>query len=75
MRGAEAVASRAQTFARLDLERHEVFVNGALGYVATLKGVPYSLGTFTVRDGRIVELYFLTDPKRLARLDLSVIGL
>ncbi|HEX2095760.1 MAG TPA: sigma-70 family RNA polymerase sigma factor [Solirubrobacterales bacterium] len=75
VRGAEAVAARAQTFARLDLERHEVLVNGALGYVATLKGAPYSLGTFTVRDGRIVELYFLTDPKRLAQLDLSAIGL
>jgi RNA polymerase sigma factor (sigma-70 family) len=75
VRGAEAVAARAQTFARLDLERHEVLVNGALGYIATLKGAPYSLGTFTVKDGRIVELYFLTDPKRLAQLDLSVIGL
>jgi RNA polymerase sigma factor (sigma-70 family) len=75
VRGAEAVASRAQTFARLDLERHELLVNGALGYLSTLKGAPFSLGTFTVRDGRIVELYFLTDPERLARLDLGAVGL
>jgi RNA polymerase sigma-70 factor (ECF subfamily) len=75
VRGAEAVAGRAQTFARLDLERQEVLVNGALGYVATLRGRPFSVGAFTVRDGRIVELYFLTDQERLAELDLSAAGL
>jgi RNA polymerase sigma-70 factor (ECF subfamily) len=74
VRGAETVARQAQAFGRIDLEIHPVLINGALGYVATRAGAPYSIGTFTVRDGRIAELYFLTDRERLAKLDLSVVG-
>jgi RNA polymerase sigma factor (sigma-70 family) len=75
VRGAEAVARQAQTFAQLDLEPHPVLINGALGFVTTLEGAPFSIGTFTVRDGRITELYFIADRQRLAELDLSVVGL
>jgi RNA polymerase sigma-70 factor (ECF subfamily) len=75
VRGAETVARRARAYGRLDVEIHEVLVNGALGYVATRAGELFSIGAFTVRNGRIAELYFLTDPERLAKLDLSVVGL
>jgi RNA polymerase sigma-70 factor (ECF subfamily) len=75
VRGAEAVAKQAQTFARLDLDTHMVLVNGALGVIATRAGKPFSIGTFTVRNGRIAELYFLTDRRRIERLDLSAAGL
>jgi RNA polymerase sigma-70 factor (ECF subfamily) len=75
VRGAEAVAKQAQTYARLDLGRRMVLVNGAVGVISTRNGKPFSIGTFTVRDGRIAELYFFTDQKRLAELDLSAAGL
>jgi RNA polymerase sigma-70 factor (ECF subfamily) len=71
--GAEAVASRAQSFARLDLVVHAALVNGAVGAVSTRDGRPFSVGAVTVRDGKIVELDFITDPERLARLDLRVL--
>jgi len=35
-------------------------------------GEPFSVAAVTVRRGRIVEMDFLTDPERLAKLDLSV---
>ncbi|HZE04917.1 MAG TPA: RNA polymerase sigma factor SigJ [Solirubrobacteraceae bacterium] len=73
VRGAEAVASRAEAFSRLDLVVHPVLINGAVGAVSTRDGRPFSVGAVTVRDGRIVELDFLTDPERLARLDLSLL--
>jgi RNA polymerase sigma-70 factor (ECF subfamily) len=75
VRGAEAVAKQAQTYARLDLGRRMVLVNGAVGVISTRGDKPFSIGTFTVRDGRIAELYFFTDQKRLAELDLSAAGL
>jgi RNA polymerase sigma factor (sigma-70 family) len=73
VRGAEAVASRAQSYSRLDLVIHWALVNGAVGAVATRDGRPFSVGAVTVRDGKIVELDFLTDPERLAQLDLTVL--
>jgi RNA polymerase sigma-70 factor, ECF subfamily len=73
LRGAEAVASQARTYSQLDLVIHPVLINGAAGVVTTLHGRPFSVGAMTVRDGKIVELDFLTDPERLARLDLAVL--
>jgi ketosteroid isomerase-like protein len=72
-RGAEAVASRAQTYSRLDLVSHPALINGAVGAVATREGRPFSVGAITVRDGKIIELDFLSDPERLAQLDLTVL--
>src|SRR4051812_20671568 len=74
VRGAEAVASQAQAFARLGLAVHPALVNGAVGAVAIREDErPFSVGAFTVRDGKIVELDFLIDPERLAQLDLTVL--
>jgi RNA polymerase sigma-70 factor, ECF subfamily len=73
LRGAEAVASQAETYSRMDLVIHPALINGAVGAVTTLHGRPFSVGAITVRDGKIVELDFLTDPERLARLDLTVL--
>jgi len=74
VRGAEAVASRAQMFSRLDLGMRRVLVNGAAGMVAFRDGRPFSLAALTIREGKIVEMNFLADPERLAQLDLSVLG-
>jgi RNA polymerase sigma-70 factor (ECF subfamily) len=73
LRGAEAVASQARTYSRLDLVIHPALINGAVGAVTTLDGRPFSVAAVTVCDGRIVELDFLADPERLAQLDLTVL--
>jgi RNA polymerase sigma factor (sigma-70 family) len=73
VRGAEAVAGQARTYAQLGLVARPVLVNGAAGALTTLNGEPFSVAAATVRNGRIVELFFLADPERLRRLDLSML--
>ena len=72
VRGAEAVARQALAFSR-GLLVQPALVNGAVGVVATRDGVPFAVGGFTVRGGKIVEIDILADPERLARLDLTVL--
>jgi hypothetical protein len=74
IRGAEAVLAQAQMYSRLDLVVHHALVNGAVGIVATRDGRPFSVGAITVRDGKIVEMDWLADQERLARLDLTILG-
>jgi RNA polymerase sigma-70 factor (ECF subfamily) len=71
--GAEAVARRASMFGRAGLTRRRALVNGAAGLLSERQGKPFSVGAFTISNGRIVELDFLTDPVRLAGLDLKVL--
>jgi ketosteroid isomerase-like protein len=73
LRGAEAVASQAQVYSRIGLVIHPALINGAVGAVTTRDGRPFSVAAVTVRDGKIVEMDFLADPERLARLDLTVL--
>ena len=72
-RGAEAVAGQAQMYSQLGLVAHHALINGAAGLVATRDGRPFSIGAITVRDGTIVEMDWVVDPERLARLDLEVL--
>jgi RNA polymerase sigma-70 factor (ECF subfamily) len=74
VRGAEAVAARAQMHSRLGLVVHRALINGAVGAVTTRDGRPFSVGAITVRDGKIVEMDWLADPERLAKLDLTILG-
>ncbi|MEU5048935.1 sigma-70 family RNA polymerase sigma factor [Streptomyces sp. NPDC021096] len=74
VRGAANVAGGALTFASFAEYAHPATVNGAAGVVAVSAGVPVSVMAFTVTDGRIVEIDILTDPERLGRLDLTVLG-
>jgi RNA polymerase sigma factor (sigma-70 family) len=74
VRGARTVIERARSFATIGAAAHLVRVNGAIGTVAMLDGRLFSVGSFIVRGGRIVEIDFLTDPDRLARLDLGFLG-
>lgn len=48
-------------------------VNGVAGGISTRDGKPFSVGAFTVRGGKIVELDFLADPERLRQLDLTIL--
>jgi RNA polymerase sigma factor (sigma-70 family) len=77
LRGAEAVArqalSYAQGYAQAEVDVRPALINGVAGMVAFLHGQPISIGVVTVRDGKIVELDFLTDPERLNALDLTLL--
>jgi len=74
IRGAAAVASQATMFSQAGLTVRRALVNGAAGLVSERHGRPFSVGAFTVKDGKIVECDFLVDPERLAQLDLKVLG-
>ena len=43
--------------------------DGAVGVVTMRDGRPFSVGAFTVKGGRIVEMDWLADPERLGQLD------
>jgi RNA polymerase sigma factor (sigma-70 family) len=73
LRGAETVAGQALIYSRLGLVVQRALINGAPGLVTTRDGRPFSVGGFTIRDGKIVEIDFLADPERLSRLDLTVL--
>jgi RNA polymerase sigma-70 factor (ECF subfamily) len=76
VQGAEAVAGQATMWARANLAGltiRRALVNGAAGVVSERHGRPFSVGAFTIKDGKIVECDFLVDPDRLARLDLKVL--
>ena len=74
VRGAKVVAGQALSWSRVDLSMRRALINGAPGLVATLNGRPFSVGAFTVRGGKIVEIDILADPARLAQLDLTVLN-
>jgi RNA polymerase sigma factor (sigma-70 family) len=73
IRGAEAVAQRALSFARLAPAARPALVNGAAGFVVAPRGRPFAVAGFTVADGKIAEIDLLADPDRLRELDLRVL--
>jgi RNA polymerase sigma factor (sigma-70 family) len=73
VQGAETIASQALLWSRVDLTMRRALINGTAGIVAFLHGRPFSIAAVTVRNGKIVEIDFLADPERIARLDLDVL--
>ena len=74
VRGATAVAGQALWWSsQVDLTTRRALVNGAPGIVTIRDGRPFSVGAFTVKNRKIVEVDFLADPARIARLDLNVL--
>jgi RNA polymerase sigma factor (sigma-70 family) len=73
VRGAVEVASQASAFRRTGHEPEQtwVLVNGAVGLVSGREGVPIAVFCPVIRGNRIVEINILTDPDRIATLDLS----
>ncbi|MFD3651366.1 sigma-70 family RNA polymerase sigma factor [Streptomyces cyaneofuscatus] len=68
--GATEVATRARV-AGSAARGHTVTVNGRPGVISWSEdGTPVSLLAFSVADGRITEITALTDPARLALMDL-----
>jgi RNA polymerase sigma-70 factor (ECF subfamily) len=70
-RGATAIASQAMRYREANIR--PALINGVAGIVAFRDGQPFSIGAFTVRNGRIVGIDFFADPERLRRLDLTIL--
>ena len=73
VRGAAEVARQATMWAQVDLTARRALVNGAAGMVADRNGKVFSVGAFTIRNGKIVEFDILVDPDRIAQLELDVL--
>jgi RNA polymerase sigma-70 factor (ECF subfamily) len=73
IQGAENVAGQALMYRRVELTIKRALVNGAAGLVSLRDGRPFSVGAFTIKNGKIVEIDFLVDPERVGRLDLHVL--
>ncbi|MFD7256422.1 sigma-70 family RNA polymerase sigma factor [Streptomyces sp. NPDC059874] len=72
--GAAEVASQAIMFARFAEVARPALVNATPGVVSfSQDGSPLSVMAFSIRGGRITALDILTDPERLAHIDLSVL--
>ncbi|MBN6039058.1 RNA polymerase sigma factor SigJ [Amycolatopsis sp. 195334CR] len=73
LRGIDAVAGQLATFQRMATAStiRPALVNGTAGLVNTIDGELISIMSFTVVDARIAEIDILSDPDRLARLDLG----
>ena len=70
--GAAEVAGRAQRGARATVNARPALVNGEAGIVAwSPNGRLLGVMACTVVDGRIVEILSVSDPERLASMDLS----
>jgi RNA polymerase sigma-70 factor (ECF subfamily) len=70
VRGADTVARRAYSFRHLGPWARRALVNGAPGVVVSPGGRVFSVLSFVVRGGRIVEIDVLADPDRLQALGL-----
>ncbi|MGA4839663.1 sigma-70 family RNA polymerase sigma factor [Streptomyces sp. G45] len=68
VRGAASVVAGARSFGSLAGSTYLALVNGRVGHVSLLDGKAFSVGEFTVRDGRIVEINILADRDRLSTL-------
>ncbi|MFJ5233628.1 sigma-70 family RNA polymerase sigma factor [Kitasatospora sp. NPDC088391] len=71
IRGGAVIASSAQGFRHLAPFGRLVLVNGAYGVLTVIDGKPVSVMAFTVSGGRVAQIDVLTDPERLAALDLG----
>jgi RNA polymerase sigma factor (sigma-70 family) len=74
-RGAAEVLAQAMAYQPLAsgaVIRHAL-VNGAPGGVVIVKGQPFAIMAFTVRDGRIVEIDVINEPERVRRVAGAVL--
>ena len=72
IRGARDVAAQAVKAARLAPFVRPALINGTAGVVATARGRAFAVMAFTVTQGKIAAIEVLSDPERLADLDLEV---
>jgi RNA polymerase sigma-70 factor (ECF subfamily) len=74
VRGAKEVARQALTFSRLAEVVQPALVNGAAGMVAWSGGHLYSVMSFIIRNGKIVEIDVIADSERLGRIEQRLLG-
>jgi RNA polymerase sigma factor (sigma-70 family) len=74
VQGAKAVAGQALYWSQIGLTTRRALVNGAPGTVSIRDGKPFSVGAFTVKNEKIVQIDFLADPERIAQLDLTLLS-
>lgn len=76
IQSAAAVAGQLATFHRFatSATSQPVLVNGHAGLVNTVDDEPISVISFTISDGRIAVIDILSDPDRLAQLNLNRLG-
>jgi RNA polymerase sigma-70 factor, ECF subfamily len=74
VQGAKAVAGQALYWSQTGLTTRRALVNGAPGTVSFRDGKAFSVGAFTVKNGKIVEIDFLADLERIAQLDLTLLS-
>jgi RNA polymerase sigma factor (sigma-70 family) len=72
--GATAVASRARTGSFPGAEVLPALVNGAAGAVITVRGRPFAVLGFTVREGRIAEIDGIVGVERVRRIAAAVLS-
>jgi RNA polymerase sigma-70 factor (ECF subfamily) len=70
LRGAERVASNALLFSKYAPYVRLVSINGMAGTITVVDGALFSVMSFTVVDGKVVEIDVLADPGRLAQLEI-----
>jgi RNA polymerase sigma factor (sigma-70 family) len=74
IRGADAVARQALLGGALPATRlHPALLNAAPGMVVTMRGRPFAVMSFTVADGKIVEIDTIADPERVRRIAAAVL--
>ena len=72
VRGARAVAEETRVFTARARTAEVALVDGAPGIVVAPRGRLFAVLRVTVEDGRVAAFEVLTDPARLARLELAV---
>ncbi len=70
-RGAETVAALAMRGRAV--AARPLLVNGAVGVVVAPRGHLLMILDFTIRDGRVVAIEAITEPERVAELELAVL--
>ncbi|MBS1863514.1 MAG: RNA polymerase sigma factor SigJ [Actinobacteria bacterium] len=74
LQGAQKVVENAVTFGRPFFPfMRRALVNGTPGVVIAPGGKPTSVAGFVVREGRIVEIDLLADPRRLRHVDIGAL--
>jgi RNA polymerase sigma-70 factor (ECF subfamily) len=71
VRGAEAVAPLAMRGRAVSAR--PMMVNGAVGVVVAPRGHLLMILDFTIRDGKVVAIEAITEPERVAALDLAIL--
>src|SRR5262249_16997181 len=72
-RDAAGVARAALRAALLDAEVHPVLVNEASGAVVTLRTRPFAVMSFSMIQGKIVEIDVIADPERVGRMAAAIL--